>query len=169
MIKMISKGTQVRGSLSTHHVSRACDGGIRQPSAAPHDSSRLSVNLPLPQDILPERLLASPFQCECHPLVANLTQYVSTSATHSPESSHPVADVIGSADVYEGADSSLKERTDIVLRGEPVVVEVRPKRLADIRSAMAEVPLPRRVDAEEILRALVVEELANLPAEPDCD
>lgn len=48
------------------------------------------------------------------------------------------------------------------------MVEVCPERRVDIRSAVAEVPLPGRVNAEEVLRALVIEELADLPAEPDC-
>lgn len=65
-------------------------------------------------------------------------------------------------------DAPFQERPDVELRRESVVVEVCSERRVDVRSAVAEVPLPGRVNAEEILRALVVEELADLPAEPDC-
>lgn len=86
---------------------------------------------------------------------------------HTSRNTHPIADVIGGANIYEGTDTALQERADVELRREPVVVEVCPERRVDIRSAVAEVSLPGRVNAEEILRALVIEELADLSAEPD--
>lgn len=75
----------VQGSPSTHHMSRACDRGIRQSAAAPHDAGWFSVDYPLLQRVRAEFFLASPFQRERHPLVANLIQYVGPSVTYLSE------------------------------------------------------------------------------------
>lgn len=92
---------------------------------------------------------------------------MSASLLHISRNTHPIADVIGSADIDEGTNTTLQERPDIELCRESIMVEVRPECRVDIRSAVAEVSLPGRVNAKEILHPLVIEELADLPAEPN--
>lgn len=82
--------------------------------------------------------------------------------------SYPVADEIRGADVDERTDATLQERADVVLRGEPEVVKVRPEGLFDVGRVPAEVAAHHgRVDPKQLLRALAVEEVADVSAGTD--
>lgn len=78
---------------------------------------------------------------------------------------HPIADIVRRADVYQRAHAALEQRGDVKLRGEAPVVEVLPERLVHGRRAVAEVSSTGRVDAEELLRGVAAQEVADIPVQ----
>ena len=76
---------------------------------------------------------------------------------------YPVADVIGRADVDESADAALEQRGDVIVRREGEHVEVRVEGLVDgMRAPVERVLTNGRVDADERLDVLLVEEVADV-------
>ena len=77
--------------------------------------------------------------------------------------SHPVADVIGSTDIYESPNTPLKQRADVELRRERIVIQVRPERGADGGRVSAKIATHGCIDPKQFLGMCIVKEIVYIP------